>query len=402
VSDPPDLRLLLCWGYHRAGWIQPFETLRETFDVQYLFHRTRDEEEGCLTDAPRLYWMDFHSADELIDVVIPDRIVFMALDGAWAIALNAAARRRGIPTFVVQHGHFDHLSDLQLSLSLGPVAALSRGNPIPALRFAAASFGFRRFGSLVRVLRLMQSARREGAAQAMSKHVFEERMPDVYVALSPESAKLHLVVDRVSEDRIACIGIPEYDRIYQQVSTTIPHDGSLLLLDSPNSENRWGSTTMSIDEKIGFLRSLDMLAERMGRPLRVKLHPETYGAGWLPPLRAGIYLRDADLIRELEVASVCVGFDSTLLIPAVWLRPTVMVALRPSVLASVANETGAALVVSHVDGVNDEVLTEALARHGAAEAKRAEFSRRLATTTTGTAVEALGRILTLGAIGATR
>jgi hypothetical protein len=51
--------------------------------------------------------------------------------------------------------------------------------------------------------------------------------------------------------------------------------------------------------------------------------------------------------------------------------------------------------------VSNEVLTEALARHGAAEAKRAEFSRRLATTTNGTAVEALGRILTLGAIEGT-
>jgi hypothetical protein len=401
VSDSPDLRLLLCWGYHRAGWIQPFENLRETFDVHYLFHRTRDEEEGCLTDAPRWYWMDFGNADDLIDVVQPDRIVFMALDGAWVIALNSAARRRGIPTFIVQHGHFDHQSDLQASVSLSPVAALSRGNPLPALRFAAASFGFRRFRTLLRVLRLMQSARREGAPEAMSKHVFEERLPDVYVALSPESAKLHLLVDGVSEDRIACIGIPEYDSIYRQVSMRIPDHGSLLLLDSPNSENRWDSTTMSIDEKAGFLRSLDVLAEGMDRQLRVKLHPETYTAAWLPVLRAGVYLRDADLIRELEGASVCVGFDSTLLIPAVWLRPTVMVALRPSVLASVASETGAALVVSSVDGVSNEVLTEALARHGAAEAKRAEFSRRLATTTNGTAVEALGRILRLGAIEGT-
>jgi hypothetical protein len=401
VSDSPDLRLLLCWGYHRAGWIQPFENLRETFDVHYLFHRTRDEEEGCLTDAPRWYWMDFGNADDLIDVVQPDRIVFMALDGAWVIALNSAARRRGIPTFIVQHGHFDHQSDLQASVSLSPVAALSRGNPLPALRFAAASFGFRRFRTLLRVLRLMQSARREGAPEAMSKHVFEERLPDVYVALSPESAKLHLLVDGVSEDRIACIGIPEYDSIYRQVSMRIPDHGSLLLLDSPNSENRWDSTTMSIDEKAGFLRSLDVLAEGMDRQLRVKLHPETYTAAWLPVLRAGVYLRDADLIRELEGASACVGFDSTLLIPAVWLRPTVMVALRPSVLASVASETGAALVVSSVDGVSNEVLTEALARHGAAEAKRAEFSRRLATTTNGTAVEALGRILTLGAIEGT-
>jgi hypothetical protein len=402
VSDSPDLRLLLCWGYHRAGWIQPFEMLRETFEVHYLFHRTRDEEAGCLTDARRWYWMDFGSADELIDFVRPDRIVFMALDGAWVIALNAAARRRGIPTFIVQHGHFDRLSDLEANVSLGPMAALSRGNPLPALRFAAASFGFRRVSSLVRVLRLMQSARREGAALAMSKHCFEERMPDVYVALSPESAGLHVLVDGVSEERIACIGIPEYDSIYRNVSMNVPVRGSLLLLDSPNSENRWGSTTMSIEEKVGFLRSLDVLAERMDRPLRVKLHPETYDAAWLPALQAGVYLRDADLIRELEAASVCLGFDSTLLIPAVWLRPTIMVALRPSVLASVASETGAAIVMSGVDDVSEAVVTEALAQHGATEAKRAEFSRRLATTTNGRAVEALDRVLRLGAIDATR
>jgi hypothetical protein len=392
-----NLRVLLCWGYHRAGWIQPFEQLRDRFDVHYLFHRTQDEEEGCLTDAPRSYWRDFRSADEVIEALRPDRIVFMALDGAWAIALNVVARRRGIPTFIVQHGHFDHLSELRGGPAQVPITAtLHQGSPFPAVRFAAASFGVLGVPTLFRVLRLMLSARRRGVMNAMVHHRFEGRMPFRYVALSPESAELHTRVDGVDADRIVCIGIPEYDRLYQQVGGQPPPDGPILLLDSPNAENRWRDTTASVTEKTTFLRSLDRIAQAEQRPLRVKLHPENYEAAWLPELQAGVYLKDVDLVQELDAATVCVGFDSTLLIPAVWLRPTILVELRPSLLAAVARETGAATVLRSLGEIDGSTLEKARRSFPDSEPRRAEFSRRLATATSGTAVETLGSVLSQG------
>ena len=56
----------------------------------------------------------------------------------------------------------------------------------------------------------------------------------------------------------------------------------VLLIDSPNAENRYGVTTTTIEEKARFFTDLSVRLEQRGYPLMVKLHPETYGATWLP------------------------------------------------------------------------------------------------------------------------
>ena len=105
------LRILLCWGYHRSGWVAPFEQLNGEFDFHYLFHLSEEEEECSHTNQPRHYWNDFRAAQDILDEIKPDRLVFMSLSGLRPIALNMAARRKGIPTFVVQHGYFRSLEN---------------------------------------------------------------------------------------------------------------------------------------------------------------------------------------------------------------------------------------------------------------------------------------------------
>jgi hypothetical protein len=389
-TDQSRLRVLLCWGYHRSGWIAPFERLRDRFELNYLFYRSAEEEEACLTDAPRYYWSQFASGQDLLHKLKPARIVFMALDGAWSIALNAAARHEQIPTLIVQHGHLESEADAQ---RVGTVSALAEGSPLPALRFAARSFGLRNAADLPRLVRFMSDARRHSARAAMPRHRFRARMPDRYVALSPESAGAIQRLDGATESEIACIGIPEFDELFRSVEPGAPGDGSVLLLDSPNAENRWGVTTMTLDGKIGFLRELETAASALGGKLRVKLHPETYGAAWLPNLEHGVYLRDADLVREFNEASVCVGFDSTLLIPAVWLRPTILVGHRPSRIVDLASETGAAMVVPPDYRIRPSELNSAKERHTRSDAQRNAYIERLAFRPDGRAIERLADVL---------
>ena len=389
-TDKSRLRVLLCWGYHRAGWIEPFERLRDRFEVSYLFYRTAEEEEACLTDAPRYYWKQFASGQNVLDTVKPDRIVFMALDGAWSIALNAAARRRQIPTLIVQHGHLESESDAQ---RVGTVSALAEGSPLPALRFAARSFGLRNAADLPRLVRFMSDARRHSARAAMPRHRFRARMPDRYVALSPESAGAIQRLDGANESQIACIGIPEFDELFRSVSPAAPENGSVLLLDSPNAENRWNVTTMTVERKIGLLKELHAAASAWGSTLRVKLHPETYGAEWLPHLKHGAYLRDADLVREFKEASVCIGFDSTLMIPAVWLRPTILLRHRPSRIADLACETGAAVVLTRGQEVQRDQLRSASQHYARSGVQRGDYIARLAFRSDGRAVDRLAEAL---------
>ena len=394
MSQSQRLRLLLCWGYHRSGWIQPFEQLRDQFDVHYLFHRSAAEEEGCRTDAPRHYWLDYTDAASVIERIAPDRIVFMALDGAWVIALNAEARRRGIPTFVVQHGHFNPVDESEARpAAQGLSTALQGGSPVAAVRFAGHSFGVAGGLGLAQTLRFMADARRTTARDAMRRHRFADRLPDYYVALSPESAQIYLQLDGAPTERVACIGVPEYDEIFGSVPASVPEDGPLLLLDSPNAENRWNATTMTVKDKVDFLRSLDDTVASVGRRLRVKLHPESYASQWLPELTNGTYLRDADLVEELSRAEVCVGFDSTLMIPAVWLRPTVIVRLRPSRILDVAAETGAASITSSLTGIDAQLLSTARRRFVRTELERQQYVERLSYRPDGRASERLREVL---------
>jgi hypothetical protein len=388
--DQERLRLLLCWGYHRSGWIEPFEQLRDQFELSYLFYRSAEEEEGCLTTAPRFYWSQFASAQDVLEATKPDRVIFMALDGAWSIALNAAARRRGIPTLIVQHGHLESEPDAE---RVNTASVLAQGSPLPALRFAALSLGIREAAALPRLARFMIDARRHSARSAMPRHRFRARIPDRYVALSPESAGAIHRLDGATESEIACIGIPEFDEVFAAVAPSAPRDGAVLLLDSPNAENRWNVTTTTVEKKVAFLRELDAAASASGSSLRVKLHPETYGATWLPDLEPGVYLRDADLVREFNDASVCIGFDSTLLIPAVWLRPTILVRHRPSRIVDLASETGAAMVVLPNHQIRPSYLIAAKAHHPRSDAERKAYIERLAFRADGRAIERLADVL---------
>jgi hypothetical protein len=395
MTHEGQLRVLLCWGYHRAGWIRPFEQLRDRLDVHFLFYRTAEEEqqEGTMTNAPRHYWMDFRDAAAIIDRIAPDRIVFMALDGAWVIALNSEAQRRQIPTFIVQHGHFNPSEESSADVPKQGLDALKGGSPLPALLFAARSFGLTSPAAFARTLRFMVEARRGSASSASLRYRFEQRMPNYYITLSPESAQIHVEEDQASFENIACIGIPEYDDIFSTVPLDVPAAGTMLLVDSPNAENRWGAVTTSIEGKIRFLRSIDSLASSVGLRLRVKLHPESYQAHWLPALTNGVYLRDADMPREFTSASLCVGFDSTLMIPAVWLRPTILIRLRPWRIVNLAAETDAATVLDHLDELDSDTIQNAFGLHEARLEARRRYVARIAFRPDGNSLQRLEVLL---------
>ena len=382
-------RVLFCWGYHREGWIRAFESLRHDLEVHYLFYRSRDEEESPKTDAPKHYWFDHRSAASVLDAVRPDRIVFMALDGAWAIALNVAARRRGVPTLIIQHGHVELGVD---QAKVGLKDAMAGGSQRRALSFLVRSLGASP-RELTEPLRFLYTARRYGAGTAALRYPFEARLPDYYVMFSPESARARQELDGVDLARMTCIGVPEYDDIFTRVSPGNPTSGSLLLLDSPNAENRWNSITTTKEEKARFLALLDASAAQLALPLRVKLHPETYSANWLPELPNTTYVEDGDIAAELEASALCVGFDSMLMVPAVWLRPTILIRLRPFRMVDVARHLGAALVVDTFDDIDQHLLREAASGLSKRLDERRSFVRRFASEPDGHAIQRLREVL---------
>lgn len=389
------LRVLLCWGYYRKGWIAPFEQLENELDFEYIFYLRKEDEEASFTERPRHYWEDFRSAQQILDELAPDRIVFMSLSGLRPIALNMAARQSGIPTFILQHGYFRSLEDY------AALAATSRGttqttatpkrssSPVRAARFLLSSHFAREPLECGRALAMLAMSRRESHYRSQLRFRFRGRMPDWYITYSESTSEIHRQLDGAEDHSIIPIGIPEFDPVFRRLADReVQRDESVLLIDSPTAENRYGVTSMTVDQKVRFLEGLSSRLALRGRRLVVKLHPETYEANWLPHHPNTTYVRDADVAALISRADACVGFDSTLVIPAIIARPTMLLDLCESTLTREARRLGVATVVPGFE-YTDEQLDSVLEATSRPTPNLDAFTRSFAHAADGRATERL-------------
>lgn len=389
-------RVLLCWGYHRSGWTRPFETLRNEADLEfeYLFYLAPEDEEQVATAAKRRYWLDFRDAHDLLDRVRPDRIVFMSLSGLWSIALNHAARRRGVPTFVMQHGVLEH-SDAQLTSRALGIRSAAGTSSRAAAKFAYRTYRWRRLPRLLQPVALIVAGRRSGTERALRNHRFPDRLPDWYVCFSRRDAQHYVDVDRAEPSRMTAVGQPEFDRLFQALGH---EDGGrrrhVLLIDTPNAGNRWGAVALTEEDKAGFIGRLADAGAALGLPVVVKLHPESFEDAWLPQRQDLIYLRDVDIAEPLRAAAVVVGFDSSLVVPALPARPTVLVRLYPHPLPDLAETLGAAVVLDGLDALDETSLSRAIALFQDNADARTSFVQQFSEHVDGRATRRLREVLT--------
>jgi hypothetical protein len=124
----------------------------------------------------------------------------------------------------------------------------------------------------------------------------------------------------------------------------------------------------------------------------VKLHPETYGAAWLPSHPNIQYVRDHDIGPLIRRAHACLGFDSTLVIPAIIARPTMLFELGESTLTCDARESGLAIVVRGLECSDDQLGALLDAKDRPAE-ELERFIRRFAHSADGNATTRLADAL---------
>jgi hypothetical protein len=314
------------------------------------------------TNQPRHYWNEFSTAQQILDRIKPDRLVFMGLSGLRTIALNMAARRRRIPTFILQHGYFRSLDDyLSLFASQSKTVAEVKTTTHASSAWQAVRFMLRSniteepIDSL-RAVAMLLALRRTDYYRSHLRFRFRGRMPDRYITYSEATAKIHRQLDHASSSSIIPVGIPEFDPIFRLLASSKgDRKKNVLLIDSPNAENRYGVTPTSIERKVRFLNDLSVRLERQGYPLVVKLHPETYGATWLPSPGNIRYVRDHDVGPLIQEAHACLGFDSTLVIPAIIARPTMLFELCESNLTINAREFKVAIVVRGLECSDDQL-----------------------------------------------
>jgi len=143
---------------------------------------------------------------------------------------------------------------------------------------------------------------------------------------------------------------------------------------------------------VRFLNDLSLRLEQRGYPLIVKLHPETYGATWLPSSGNVKYVRDHDIGPLIQEAHACLGFDSTLVIPAIIARPTMLFELCATNLTTNAREFEVAIVVRGLECSNEQLSALLDAKERSAE-QLEKFTQCFAHSADGNATKRLANAL---------
>ncbi len=336
--------ILLNWGYHRKSWVAPFNALREAFDFVYLsnIHPSLDKE--CYVEEPRIYWSEFGNANEILDRVSPDKVVFMALESGLGIALNTAAKKRGIPTYILQHGLYTTYEDYRAREEIWKkkdtktvVPQTKQEFSFSSLKFLLASCTVSDLFKLFKFPWYLYLSKKEGTYYAAKNAVFPGRKPDKYICYTHKNATIHRELDRVPEHRLVYIGNPELDT-YLIPSPSPKSDRPYFLhIDQALAENSFGEETVSIEAMQRFYSKINQYCKTNGAKLKIKLHPESYRSQWLPADPNIEWIRDTeDMPTLIQHARGCFGFYSTLVLPAIFWNPTVLFKSSDSDLQEVA------------------------------------------------------------------
>ncbi|SMG14957.1 hypothetical protein SAMN05661096_00716 [Marivirga sericea] len=334
-------KILVIWPTHREDWILPFKTLSEEFEFIFLSGISYDsEQKNYVKDFARtVHWSDYNSAKHLLDSIKPDKLVFMSVDSGLNIALNLVAKQKGIPNYLLQHGIYTNYKDYRNREKIWKKKELAAQNNLAKSSSGFSSFrwinnsleGFKK-AWLLPISLFIKASQKIGPYWAAKHLSFEAKKPDQYICFSPFNATIHKELDKIGEDRIQYIGSPELVQ-YLKKEEDLIEENFYLHVDQAFAENSFGEETVSKEGMIAFYLKLSDFCLSKNAKLYIKLHPESYHSDWLPRHDNIVYLRKVDNFnRYIQSAIGCFGFYSTMVIPAVYWKPTILFTIFYSAL----------------------------------------------------------------------
>lgn len=311
------MRILLNWYYHRPDLTKHLLEIGQGHDLFFIDRHCTD---GVVVEGGTvLYWGDYNSPYSLLKAVRPDKVVFSDIESFPQIALNIAARNLGIPTLVLQHGA-NGAFQVQRANEEPQVPALSKTS-FWTMRFLAQALRPRNWRFFPQLVKFVYDRKRYPLVTALRRNRYEFRRADRYIEFSSENAGYFRTRDGVPEKRFVYIGNPAYDELFQH-ATAFESKNYALLIDAPFLEaGDFAYGRISAEEKAKYLEKLDRVFAARNMPLRVKLHPLSFGAE-LPALPNTEYVREADLPSLVGECKVAVSVHySTMSAPVLHLKP---------------------------------------------------------------------------------
>jgi len=393
--------ILLCFGYHRKGWIQIFEGLNAYFEFHYLYYVYPSQEGVSFTNCPKHYWVDYKNAQDLLDKIRPQKVIMMDTGSLLCLATLFCCRSRKIPTFVMQHGLFH---DLETNLGIDKKMAQNSVQQKKVIdpfntrkhtsSFFIKSLRVKDFFNFFRVVKWQLNRRKmfDLEAAQLNRHPYQQA--DFYIVYTKFNGYYFTELNGVPESKMLEIGVPEFDPFFNNSVTKTPETPYNLIIDSAltYSEELQTNGLVSQESFNAFIKQVNEISLRDGRRLYVKLHPYSYGNKKLCKDDNIVYFEDTDVVSLILNASAVIGFDSTLMIPAVYYKPTAIFFLDThNYLATVFQKNNLGTVLNYYD-FDIEELHKALKSSPAPETAE-KLQALFLHSMKGTASERLKKIL---------
>jgi hypothetical protein len=314
------MKILVNWDYERADLMKAFTSLKGDIHFVFIYRNVRVAETEKIFGTEILYWDDFNSPYELLRKVQPDKILFHDIESFIQVSLNIAARNKGIPTLVLEHG-LRGAYEIDIALNSFSAKDTSAGSEIIAekkakssIRFYLRSFRSKNIVSLFYFLLFPFIRRKYGLALGLYKCRFDLRTADLYINFTDHNASYIMKRDGVNIHKIISIGNPCFDELFKYLEKGPYKPGDYyLLIDAPYCEQ--SIFNMKKEAKAAFYKKLNAFCLFHNARLKIKLHPHSYEADYLPEHSNIEYLRECNIAELLGHTRGCFLLNLSTLSP---------------------------------------------------------------------------------------
>ncbi|MFD2514538.1 polysialyltransferase family glycosyltransferase [Pontibacter locisalis] len=322
-------KIIFVGDYGREDYVCLLKAAKDYCDFIFLFYTTPNEEENTFYQSfgKAIYWENYDSAQQLIEKVSPDKVVFLYIESYNHIVLNLACKAASTPTYLLEHGlRADYIFGFDPEISPGKEQSLKRRIRYyyQLARDFKSRIRSRQFlNNSLALLSADDRAFTKDFIEVRGRHNYlgtfraiksEKRFADYYIGFSTkiyEAYKGHEAA--YFGGQVKLIGIPYFDRLANLPSASVTK--SVLLIDQPLAEQ--GLLQWNEEHKKAFAAGLSGICKKHGYTLYIKPHPKQDIKIWqkLKQEQNCRIIDDAELAELAPSIPVVIGFYSTYLMP---------------------------------------------------------------------------------------
>ncbi|WP_242927775.1 alpha-2,8-polysialyltransferase family protein [Pontibacter vulgaris] len=334
--------LLIVGEFNRKDYIDLFKASQHYFNFYFLEYISPKEVKSNYYQnyGQAIFWGDFKSANDLLHITRPDKVIFLCIESYNHVALNLACKNANIPTYLLEHGlRADYILgfDPKISPPLHQTTAkklryyglvfqtilariknrLFLLNTIKVLPPADAAF----------VKQFVKVRKHYNCLETFRRIKSDKRLADIYISFTPQIFKVHQAHNSLPPDqRVIHIGVPYFDHLINIKPKAI--EKAILLIDQPLAEH--GLLKWDQKYKETFIAQFTTICKSHHFKLYIKPHPKQDESLWLKAQQNSLCeLIDDDKLTKLAPSiPVITGFYSTYLMPFAAFNYTTLLTLE--------------------------------------------------------------------------